>query len=181
MKRLRRRLVQGHLLPAASSHGTTVSELSLAWLLLVLVLAALGCSPAPHERVLDGACAFRPTLEAWEDVLGRAPDSCIHLDSKYNVQLTSKQSDLPCPAPAANEVLGGCTNRDTIYVLSGRPEADMMDSVVHEWLHAIALCVYGDADADHLRAEVWNYYDSGDMPASIESHAETSDGVGACL
>lgn len=146
----------------------------------LLVLMLVACAPAPpNGPVITGACkrAFAPTLEAWETALGRVPDTCSSLDTQIGVQLVAKQSDLPCPPPAVNETLIGCTQGSTIYLLRERDNVDLVDTSVHEWVHALAQCVYGDPDADHLRAQLWGYYGAD----TIETQAQAAAQIGECL
>lgn len=147
-------------------------------LCLLAVFAACGPS-APPAPSITGACArsFRPTLEAWEAQLGHVPDECAYLDTQYDVQLVDREAQLPCPAPAVNETLVGCTQGKTIYLLRGRDDVELVDTSVHEWVHALAQCVYGDPDADHLRAGLWALYGA----ESVEIQAQASAQIGRCL
>lgn len=151
----------------------------MRWLLLVLLVACGGSDGGAGGGGFTGACtrAFRPTLEAWETALGRVPDECALLDTQIDVQLVDQQSDLPCPLPAVNETLVGCTQGSTIYLLRGRDNVELVDTSVHEWVHALAQCVYGDPDADHLRAQLWGYYGA----ESIETQAQAGAQIGECL
>ncbi len=146
--------------------------------LLAVLVAACGPS-APHDPGITGACtrSFRPTLEAWEAQLGHVPDECAYLDTQYDVRLVDQQAQLPCPTPAANETLVGCTQGETIYLLRGRDDVELVDTSVHEWVHALAQCVYGDPDADHLRAQLWGVYGA----ESIETQAQAAAQIGRCL
>jgi hypothetical protein len=153
------------------------------WLLLTLAMSA--CAPAdPPDRgpqEITGACqrAFRPTLEAWELELGRVPSDCAFLDSTYSVELFSA-AGLPCDDPGPGEVVTGCTEQPTmaIYLLDGRTNVELVDTSVHEWIHALADCVDGDMDRDHLRSELWDELSGAE---SVEIQAQASAEIGECL
>lgn len=85
------------------------------WLTALLMMSAMACgtpSTAGHghdDQVITGACqrSFRPTLEAWENALGRVPSECAYLDTEYSVQVLPA-ADLPCDQPGPNEIVAGC-------------------------------------------------------------------------
>ena len=147
-------------------------------LLVVLLLCACAPTPTDAPTSVSGACqrSFRPTLEAWEAARGRVPDTCAYLDAEYAVQLV-EQGELPCDAAGDNELLVGCTQGDTIYLLRGRDNVQLVDTSVHEWVHALADCVYGDVDRDHLRAGLWAL----DGAETVELQAQASAEIGRCL
>jgi hypothetical protein len=149
--------------------------------LVILLVALAACAPVADEMpgVSSGACvrSFRPTLEAWESSLGRVPSKCAYLDTEYSVQLVSA-SDIPCDMEPGGIVVG-CTVQpgQEIYLLNGRTQSALVDTSVHEWTHALAQCVFGNMDREHLRAWLWAPYGAG----SIEIQAQASAVVGPCL
>lgn len=156
----------------------------LSALLAALLLTACDppttpVEPAPSGGVTD-ACvrSFRPTLEAWEAANGRVPDVCAYLDTQYTVELVPA-SELPCVSEADNELVVACTQPEehAIYLLEGRDQLALLDSSVHEWLHAIEDCAHGDRDREHLRAGVWTQGGAG----SVEVTAQAAALTGTCL
>ena len=53
----------------------------------------------------------------------------------------------------------------------------LVDTSVHEWIHALAQCVDGAMDVDHLRGELWGDYGG----ESVEIQAQASAEIGECL
>lgn len=159
---------------------------SLVFVCLMLLGALLGllftasCDPSkPSVPVITGACtrSFRPTLEAWEAVRGRVPETCAYLDTVYAVQLVS-EAEIPCEKET-NGLIVGCTQPEerTIYLLKGRSASELVDTSVHEWVHALADCVDGDRDTNHLRGELWGDYGVD----AIEVQAQAAAVIGGCL
>lgn len=149
------------------------------WLLLTLAACA---SAAPDDpQTITGACqrSFRPTLEAWEAELGRVPAECAYLDTEYSVQVLPA-SELPCDPPGPGELVTGCTVQplQAIYLLGGRTNVELVDTSVHEWIHALADCVDGDMDRDHLRVELWADLSDAD---SVEVQGQAFSQIGECL
>lgn len=147
--------------------------------LALLALTACAAEPDPPPPCsTTGACvrSFRPTLQAWEAEHGRVPDDCAYLDAVYPVQLVSAE-ELPCEDEPGSIVVGCIVRDDAIYLLAGRLPAQLVDTSVHEWVHALAGCVDGDIDAEHLRAELWRTYG----PETVEFAAQTAARTGECL
>lgn len=151
--------------------------------ILWIILALAACAPAPDDdpQEIIGACqrSFRPTLEAWEAELGRVPDECAYLDSVYSVQVLSA-SELPCDPPGPGELVTGCTVQPlmAIYLLGdGRTNVDLVNTSVHEWIHALAQCVDGDMDRERLRVELWAPFGA----ASVEIQGQAFSQIGECL
>jgi hypothetical protein len=145
---------------------------------LLLLMSCEQPQPATEQQI-TGAChrAFRSVLEAWESELGRVPQLCAYLDADYDVQLVAA-GELPCEEPASEgAVLVGCTHEQVIYLLRGRDDIALIDTSVHEWLHALAECVDGTADRDHLRGRLWIDYGAN----TIEAQALGSVEIGKCL
>ena len=152
-------------------------------LIAVAFLAAYACdNGASSAPAITAACArsFHAVLEAWETRLGRVPDECALLDTRYTVSVVTEDVlAAACEPDAPDDVIGGCTQPDarTILVLGGRPEIDQVDSAVHEWVHALADCASGAPDNDHLRGELWGIYGA----ETIETQAQAAAQIGACL
>lgn len=149
-------------------------------ILVLLALIACERSPPATETVITGTCirAFRATLEAWESALGRAPDECAYLDAEIDVVVASAD-DMPCDEPlGVNEVRTECTQDATIYINEAFDNVQRTDAAVHGWVHVLARCVYGDLDADHLRAPLWEVYSGAE---SVEVQGQAGAVIGACL
>lgn len=147
--------------------------------LLLVLLALAACeAPAPDDPGISGACvrSFRPTLEAWEAELGRVPEQCAYLDAKQDVQLAS-EDEIPCAPEASTELVIGCYQSGAIYLLEGRDDVQLVDTSVHEWVHALAECVDGDMDREHLRGELWADYGAD----TVELQAQAGAQLGSCL
>jgi hypothetical protein len=152
-------------------------------LIALLLLYACDSTPKPDtEQHVFGACyrSYVATLNAWTDQVGRVPDGCDTLDREYTIQL-SAEADIPCALDRGpDELTTGCTEVEerTIYLLDGRPDIQLVDSSVHEWIHAIANCADGDPDRDHLRGELWEGY--GANTVEIRAQTDTSFVIGEC-
>lgn len=154
---------------------------AVAPVLLALALLLTACAPdePPAEPAINGACerAFRPTLQAWEAALGRVPEGCAYLDAEYDVVLASEAA-IPCAPESSVELVVGCTvPGNAIYLLAGRDDVALVDTAVHEWVHALAHCVDGDVDRYHLRGELWAQYG----PDTVELQAQAGAEIGECL
>lgn len=148
------------------------------WLQAMCIVAWAACGPAPApDPGITRACvrSFRPALQAWEREHGRVPDDCAYLDAVYPVQLVSAE-ELPCEDEPGSIVVGCIVRDDAIYLLEDRLPAQLVDTSVHEWVHALAGCVDGDIDAEHLRGELWRTYG----PNTVEFAAQTAAEIGAC-
>jgi hypothetical protein len=146
----------------------------------IFALLFLSCVPdEPEESGITGACvrSFRPTLQEWEAVQGRVPEDCAYLDMVYTVQLASRE-EIPCEMEEGSQTIG-CTQPEeqAIYLLEGRTASQLVDSSVHEWVHALADCVDGDRDRFHLRGELWNQYGTD----TVEFQAQWMAEIGSCL
>lgn len=143
-----------------------------------LLLAACADDSPDTQTVITGACnrAFRAVLEAWETEFGRVPDPCAYLDADYPVQLVGP-GELPCEAAPSGAELVGCLHEGVIYLLRGRTDLELIDSSVHEWIHALAECVDGTPDHYHLRGQLWIDYGAD----TIEAQALASVEIGKCL
>lgn len=156
--------------------------IGLAAYLSLVTTVSNGCAsdeptgPAPITR----ACyrSFAPTLDAWQGALLRVPEECTLLDQEYTVSQVLSES-IPCRPASSSEVVVGCTVPRTqdIYLLAGRDDLATTDSSVHEWIHALADCVSGDADYDHLRASLWAEYGAD----TVEAQALGNVTTGECL
>jgi hypothetical protein len=151
---------------------------------LCLLLVLVACAPAAPDdgpQEITGACqrSFRPALEAWEAELGRVPAECAYLDTQYTVEVLPA-SELPCDPPGPGELVTGCTVQplQAIYLLGDRTNVELVDTSVHEWLHALADCVDGDMDRYHVRVELWEEL-SG--PDSVVVQAQAGAEIGECL
>lgn len=146
--------------------------------MLLLAACANDDQPSPTETVITGACnrSFRAVLEAWELEFGRVPEPCAFLDAEYPVQVVTAD-ELPCDRAPAGAELVGCLHDGVIYLLRGRSELELIDSSVHEWIHALAACVDGTPDELHVRGELWIDYG----PDTIEAQALASVEIGKCL
>lgn len=166
-------------------HAAQIAAAIVAWLLVaVALLTCSSCAPDEPDdrREITGACqrSFRPTLEAWEGALGRVPSDCAYLDDVYSVQLLPPE-DAPCMAAELNQLVTGCTEHPSmaIYILDvGRTNVDLVNTSVHEWIHALAQCVDGDMDVEHTRVELW--YDLS-VENSVEAEGQAFATIGECI
>lgn len=169
--------------PTTFELGAAVFAIWLACLAMLVGCMALmsGCVPVKQEaatRPITSACvrSFVPTLEAWEARLGRVPQRCAYLDREYDVIVSDA---IPCgPALPNGLLLVGCTRAQhrAIYVLAGRSPVQQLDTSVHEWVHALAACVTGNADDDHARTELWEGYGAD----AVEPQGIAAAQVGEC-
>jgi hypothetical protein len=116
--------------------------------LLPLLLAACVSEPAP---VVPDARALNVTIEAWDES-GRAfPATCAErpeiraLDDVMAV----------CGEDSAGIVVGCFLLPDLIIVTTDKNVR--ADTVVHEALHWLSWCAYGDGDSRHADPDVWGY------------------------
>lgn len=151
--------------------------------LLLLAIMCVSCAPDepdmgnPYE--ISAACrrSFGSVIEEWEVLFGHVPRECAKLDAQYDIQLVSL-AEMPCEEGLGdNETRGGCFLGGVVYLLEGRDNRALVDSAVHEWIHALAQCVDQDVDRFHVRAELWADY--GDD--TIEILAQASAEGGTCL
>jgi hypothetical protein len=157
-----------------------LASITLAFVCAFSLPACESGAASDEASGITRACyrSFAPTLVAWEDALVRVPERCAYLDKLYTVQLANT-GEIPCTTEASNQTVAGCTTPEdhTIYLLASGDNVQMTDTSVHEWVHALADCVDGDRDADHLRAELWADYG----PNSVEAQAQASAEIGECL
>lgn len=156
----------------------------MKWIPFLVVLAA--CAPsAPAKTEVTHACSrsFAAVLDAWNGAAetagtNRAPDECTFLDTQYDV---SQADGITCDAEphGDNEHVVGCTFPETheIVIWNGLDDAAAVDTSVHEWIHALANCVLGDPDAEHLRAGLWAQFGAN----SVEIQASAAAQIGECL
>lgn len=152
------------------------------WLLFVAALLT-SCvdEPDPDEPVVTMACvrSFADVLAEWNVyATERVPAKCEHLDSDYDVQLVGAEEMPPqCADDGPGTQVVGCTVGHVIYLLQGRDQIATVDTSVHEWVHALSACVYGDPDVDHNRSGLWEKY----KPDSVETRAQAAAVTGECL
>lgn len=159
-----------------------LAAMLLAWAVLVAALLSQGCAPAPDEPpVITMACvrSFATTLAEWERFAAeRVPEQCRFLDADYDVQVVD---ELPpqCGTAPPGMVVAECTlpRSKVIYILSALDDVARVDLSVHEWIHALSACVYGDPDQTHARSGLW-----GDSrPDPVELRAQAAAVLGECL
>lgn len=171
----------GHVRSFFRLFGTFIASV-VTLLFSALMSGCASSSPIDAEPRITRACyrSFAPTVDAWDQVVGRAPLECAYLDKEYTVQLLHQSGDfLACTPVASSWTVAGCTHppTSTIYMLASDDNVQMTNTSVHEWVHALADCVDGDADPDHLRAELWADYGAN----TVELQAQASAEIGACL
>lgn len=156
-------------------------------LLLIAILLTACASDEPEEsdagHATTHACrrSFVPVLDAWDMIVGRAPERCRALDSQYDIVVVPEE-EMPCEEGLGdNQARGGCYAGGVLYLLKGRSDEQLVDSAIHEWIHALAQCVNADVDRFHLRAELWIDYLEEHEPA-VEPRARTGiTAHGRCL
>lgn len=164
--------------------------LAIAACLIALGLGSLlsGCAAEPDsEPPITGACyrAFGPTLEAWDrawqEAYGeRTPEDCRYLDQEYEIDMVSHSENLPCNNEplSANQLVTGCIQpTQRVISIRARDDLGMVDTAIHEWIHALADCVIGDYDYGHFRAGLW----AASGPKSVEIQAAANVVIGECL
>jgi hypothetical protein len=145
----------------------------------LLVLVACDTPAPPDDPGITRACirSFAPTLKAWEAAFERVPDECRYLDGEVIVQLVSAD-EMPCDEPiGVNETRTECFHGDVLYLNEDLDDVALVDASVHGWTHALADCVYGAPDVDHLRARLWAVYGA----ETVELQAQASAEIGECL
>jgi hypothetical protein len=107
------------------------------------------------------------------------PAECAYLDTEYSVEVLPA-SELPCDPPGPGELVTGCTVQplQAIYLLGDRANVELVDTSVHEWLHALADCVDGDMDRLHVRVELWADLSGAE---SVEVQGQAGAQIGECL
>ena len=150
-------------------------------IMLALILSSCTDAHEPAEPVVTMACirSFATTLAEWERNAGeRVPKQCQFLDADYEVQLVSA-ADMPreCISGGEGTEVVGCTLGGVIYLLDSRDAIERVDTSVHEWVHALSQCVYGDVDQYHLRAGLW----ASSGAESTEVQAQAAAVLGECL
>jgi hypothetical protein len=145
-------------------------------------LSASGCAPnEPDDPGITRACirSFAPTLDAWEAELGRVHGECAYLDGVVDVQLVA-EADMPCDERVGvNEVRAECVQGGVLYVNEALDDLQQIDASVHGWVHALAQCVYGDFDKDHLRSQLWAVYEN-ENAVEFQAHFYGVE-TGSCL
>lgn len=153
--------------------------------LLLSLLLATACASeraAPTPNAPTGACvrSFRAVLEAWETLSRtRVPEECAFLDAEYNVVLARDIPECEGEPIGVNEQTAACTlpAQRTILILDALDDLQRLDMSVHEWIHALSDCVYGDPDTEHLRAGLWVRFGT----QSTEAQAFAGTEPGECL
>jgi hypothetical protein len=148
-------------------------------LLLALFCVACEADPPKDENQITAACrrSFADVLQAWEAELGRVSEACDSLDAMYAIQVVS-EDEMPCEEGIGdNQARGGCFLGGVLYLLEHRSNSALVDSAVHEWVHALAQCIDGDVDRFHLRVELWGDYGTD----TIEVEARANAQIGECL
>lgn len=147
-------------------------------------LAALGLQACLETAPVDGPpepsqlCrrAFLEVLDAWETHVGDVPRECRNVDARYAIVFVDREADMPCTADQPG-VIVGCHRADseTIYILR-RDNVAMVDTAVHEWIHALSLCATGDEQGGHTDPRLW-LERSG---STVEGTAIVELGAGRC-
>lgn len=160
---------------------------TLLLLIAILLTACVEDEPEESEsdagHVITHACrrSFVPVLDAWDMIVGRAPDRCRSLDAQYDIVVVPEE-EMPCEEGLGdNQARGGCFAAGVLYLLEGRSDEALVDSAIHEWIHALAQCVNADVDRFHLRVELWVDYLEEQGPA-VEPRARAGiTAHGRCL
>ena len=153
-------------------------------LLFLFILSACATDHEPTEPSLTGVCvrSFRAVLEAWEtNARERVPDECAFLDAEYRVSLASEMPECEGEPIGVNETVAGCTlpEQHAILIQDQLDELQRLDISIHEWIHALANCVYGDPDNEHLRAGLWLVF--GAQSTEGQAFGSASAQPGECL
>lgn len=149
------------------------------------LLALMACTnpttdiDAADPMALDYRDDFRATEDAWAQTVGTLPEQCRTLTARVLVSETTKDELASvCPAEPGFYTLGcflapepGLDAEPVIYLATDVEAATVSDSAIHEWVHALAWCVYGEPDTDHARAPLWDPEVPGVLWLAIELRA----------
>lgn len=134
--------------------------------MILILTAALGVTSCyweiPEVFYLDYEDAREMAVQAWEETNGEIHDDCIEYFSSYEVVEFARGDTSVCRTAID---VDGCHSWDErrIGLADDLTELELADSLIHEWIHAIAWCEHGDADRDHLRADLWDIKDDTSM------------------
>ena len=166
----------------------TIITIKVATIMLVVALlcsCALfsGCTNQvdPPELELDYNNARRATVAAWEEVVGPVSLECnqvainaivTEVDTQDKFPESCKLNELPptkirvgCNVHRIVQSDSGKVEQDYIYILANRTTRSMLDSAVHEYIHLLSTCEYGDGDPDHIDAALWDRYGTNTVEA----------------
>lgn len=152
-------------------------RLASALVVATLISASLvfgGCAnpiEGQNEYVADYDDARRATVDAWEEIVGPISHECYVASREVFVNEVSSADDYPNACKKVDVpngmVLAGCydyakTKNGTvlhyIFILKNRPELAKADSAVHEYIHMLATCEYGNGDGFHSDVLLWQKY-----------------------
>ena len=150
--------------------------------MIAAVAMLCGCVEQADGEEITRSCvrSFATTLAEWERSFGeRVPAECALLDLEYDVVVVGDHARIPCDFEDVHGLLHvGCTlpEQRAIYILE-RDRLAMVDTSVHQWIHALSACVIGEPDSGHHRSGLWE--SSGEY--SIEIQAAAAAELGECL
>lgn len=134
--------------------------------IMIFIILLTSCT-SPMDVSIDYENARRATIDAWEEVIGRVSDECYDRSVDAIIAEESKfpESCIP-PDDFGNYI--GCylatekfgIGGDIIYILPSRTELQKQDTAVHEFIHLLSNCEFGDNNITDtiLLAECITYY-----------------------
>lgn len=144
---------------------------------LILLTISIGCSNPviEPEETLDAMSSFKGTVNAWEQVIGEeVPYEAYQVVKSIPVVIVDElpSNCIPEDLPEG-KMVAGChlAKNKQIYILDTGDLLHMRDSLNHEYIHALAYQVLGDADHDHLDPRLW---EDGVSIDNVEAWANAS-------
>lgn len=147
-----------------------------------LAMSIAGCTTAVDKTVDNwGACyeSSVTVIDAWEArMLRSVPPLCIVELGTYHVSYVDAEEEICTAAKGYDGSYKAAACTDTYYrtiqIRASYPNWKRIRFSAHEWTHALASCMDGDADGLHSRRELWG-------PAGVLDIALNNLPDGACL
>lgn len=149
-------------------------RLLLIYIVSIACLYFSGCAMPVDEEpeyVADYDDARRATVEAWEYVFGIVSLECSRLAQDAIVTEVGSSADMPdgCAIDGLPDTkyVAGChlAKANQIYIHSGRTERGKADTAIHEFVHLLSTCMFGDGDGEHANILLWDEFGSGTVEA----------------
>lgn len=161
-----------------------VSLMLLLWA-SALASCAVGEVGEPRPHIDGNACyeSFHNAVEGWERFVGPLPEKCQRMDEKFEIVISDH---MPCTGDVSGKVIG-CTGPGWfITIRAGIGETKMANTSVHEWLHALEYCMYGDdANNEHADTRVWGEHPHDQTqvldPTNAKDFGIATSAIGPCL
>lgn len=141
---------------------------------MIFLALSFGCTnPVVEEKpTLDFMDAFKGTVDAWEQVMGKEIPYEAYQDVKSIPVVIVDELPSNCIPENLPEgkMVAGChlAKNKQIYVLDVGNLLFMEDSLKHEYIHALSYRILGDADHDHADPRLW---EDGNYLNNVETWA----------